>query len=127
MDIVEYGLKKPVTVAVAVILVVTFGLIGLSKLPIQLTPDVETPRITVKTVWNGATPFEIEKEIIMALTEREIPIAVLATKCDKLSKNALSKNIANYKEEMYKNWEVLPQNSQYLYHHYDGEWYMDYY
>ncbi|MBF0201616.1 MAG: efflux RND transporter permease subunit, partial [Desulfamplus sp.] len=64
MDIVEYSLKKPVTVAVAVILVVTFGLIGLNRLPVQLTPDVETPKITVQTVWAGATPFEVEKEII---------------------------------------------------------------
>ncbi|MGW8193080.1 MAG: efflux RND transporter permease subunit [Desulforhopalus sp.] len=64
MDIVEYSLKKPVTVAVAVILIVTFGLIGLSKLPVQLTPDVEIPEITVRTTWGGATPFEIEKEII---------------------------------------------------------------
>lgn len=64
MDIVDYSLKKPVTVAVAVILIVTFGLIGLNSLPVQLTPDVETPRITVQTVWGGATPFEVEKEII---------------------------------------------------------------
>ena len=64
MDIVEYSLKKPVSVAVAVILLVTFGLIGLNQLPIQLTPDVETPKITVQTTWSGATPFEIEKEII---------------------------------------------------------------
>ncbi|MCP3890698.1 MAG: efflux RND transporter permease subunit [Desulfobulbaceae bacterium] len=64
MDLVEYSLKKPVTVAVTVILIVTFGLIGLNKLPIQLTPDVETPKITVQTTWGGATPFEIEKEII---------------------------------------------------------------
>jgi HAE1 family hydrophobic/amphiphilic exporter-1 len=64
MDIVEYSLKKPVSVAVAVILLVTFGLIGLNQLPIQLTPDVETPKITVQTTWGGATPFEIEKEII---------------------------------------------------------------
>lgn len=64
MDLVQYSLKKPVSVAVAVILVVTFGLIGLNKLPIQLTPDVETPKITVQTTWGGATPFEIEKEII---------------------------------------------------------------
>lgn len=64
MDIVSYSLKKPVSVAVAVILVLTFGLIGLKSLPIQLTPDVETPQITVQTVWGGATPFEIEKEII---------------------------------------------------------------
>ncbi len=64
MDIVSYSLKKPVSVAVAVILLITFGIIGLKALPIQLTPDVETPKITVQTVWGGATPFEIEKEII---------------------------------------------------------------
>lgn len=64
MDIVKYSLNKPVSVAVAVILVVTFGLIGLNTLPVQLTPDVETPQITVQTTWGGATPFEIEKEII---------------------------------------------------------------
>lgn len=64
MDIVQYSLKKPVSIAVAVILIVTFGIIGLNKLPVQLTPDVETPKITVQTTWGGATPFEIEKEII---------------------------------------------------------------
>lgn len=64
MDIVQYSLKKPVTVAVGVILVVTFGLIGLKSLPVQLTPDVEIPQITVQTTWGGATPFEIEKEVI---------------------------------------------------------------
>ncbi|WP_419176187.1 efflux RND transporter permease subunit [Desulfosediminicola sp.] len=64
MNIVEYALKKPVSVAVGVILVATFGLLGLQKLPVQLTPDVETPQITVQTTWAGATPYEIEKDII---------------------------------------------------------------
>lgn len=64
MDIVRYSLEKPVTVAVAVILLVTFGIIGLNKLPVQLTPDVEIPKITIRTTWGGATPFEVEKEII---------------------------------------------------------------
>ena len=64
MDIVKYALNKPVSIVVAVILVVTFGIIGLNKLPIQLTPDVETPKITVQTIWNGATPYEVEKEIV---------------------------------------------------------------
>ena len=64
MNIVKYALEKPVSVAVGVILVVTFGLIGLNKLPVQLTPDVETPKITVQTTWNGATPYEVEKEIV---------------------------------------------------------------
>ncbi|MBU0483039.1 MAG: efflux RND transporter permease subunit [Proteobacteria bacterium] len=64
MDIVKSSIGKPVTVAVIVILVVMFGLLGLNKLPVQLTPDVETPQITVSTIWGGATPHEIEKEII---------------------------------------------------------------
>jgi HAE1 family hydrophobic/amphiphilic exporter-1 len=64
MDIIKFFIGKPVTVTVGVILVVLFGLIGLQKLPVQLTPDVETPEITVNTTWGGATPYEIEKEII---------------------------------------------------------------
>ncbi len=64
MDIVKYSLQKPVSVVVGVILIILFGLIGLKQLPIQLTPDVETPQITVKTTWGGATPYEIEKDII---------------------------------------------------------------
>ena len=64
MDIIKYCINKPVTVTVAVILTVMFGLIGLHKLPVQLTPDVEAPQITVTTTWGGATPYEIEKEII---------------------------------------------------------------
>lgn len=64
MDIVKYSITKPVSVIVTVILVIMFGLIGLNKLPVQLTPDVETSEITVSTTWGGATPYEIEKEII---------------------------------------------------------------
>jgi len=64
MDIVRFFINKPVTVTVGVILTVMFGLVGLQKLPVQLTPDVEIPQITVNTTWGGATPYEIEKEII---------------------------------------------------------------
>ena len=64
MDIVRYGLNKPVSIIVAVILVISFGIIGLNSLPVQLTPDVEKPQISVQTTWGGATPYEIEKDII---------------------------------------------------------------
>lgn len=49
---------------VAVLLLLMFGWIGLVQLPVQLTPDVTKPQITVRTTWGGATPYEIEKEII---------------------------------------------------------------
>jgi HAE1 family hydrophobic/amphiphilic exporter-1 len=64
MDFIRFSISKPVSVTVGIILVVLFGLIGISRLPIQLTPDVESPQITVTTIWPGATPYEVEKDII---------------------------------------------------------------
>ncbi len=64
MDIVKQSIDQPVSTFALVILVILFGLIGLNRLPVQLTPDVEAPKISVRTTWPGASPYEIEKEII---------------------------------------------------------------
>jgi len=64
MNFIKFSISKPVSVFVGVILVVLFGLIGIFRLPVQLTPDVETPQITVSTIWSGATPYEVEKDIV---------------------------------------------------------------
>jgi len=64
MNILKYSIQKPVSVAVFVIMVLMFGIISLNKLPVQLTPDVQLPEITVTTTWPGATPYDIEQDII---------------------------------------------------------------
>jgi HAE1 family hydrophobic/amphiphilic exporter-1 len=64
MKLVDTSIKKPVSVAVGVIFVILFGFISLFKIPVQLTPDVEKPRITVDTKWEGASPQEVETEIV---------------------------------------------------------------
>jgi len=64
MDIVEASIKKPVPITVGIILVVMFGLIGLFGMPYQLSPTVTEPEIAVETLWPGATPYEIEREIV---------------------------------------------------------------
>ncbi|MGB6290251.1 MAG: efflux RND transporter permease subunit [Desulfobulbales bacterium] len=64
MDIVSFSIKKPVTILVGIILVVLFGVISLQSLPYQLSPTVVEPVITVTTTWRGATPYEMEREII---------------------------------------------------------------
>jgi len=64
MNFIKFSILKPVTVFVIMILIVLFGILSIFKLPIQLTPNVEMPQITVRTIWPGATPYEIEKEII---------------------------------------------------------------
>jgi len=58
------AIKYPVTTAVAVILLVLFGFIALKRIPVQMTPTVEEPKVTVTTFWPGASPREIEREIV---------------------------------------------------------------
>ena len=63
MNPLKLAVARPVTVTVGVILVVMFGLIGLGAIPVQLTPAVDQPEITVSTSWAGRTPGEIVDEI----------------------------------------------------------------
>jgi HAE1 family hydrophobic/amphiphilic exporter-1 len=64
MKIVDISINNPVSVIVGVFFVVLFGSLSLFKIPVQLTPDVTRPQITVTTVWPGASPQEVEREII---------------------------------------------------------------
>jgi HAE1 family hydrophobic/amphiphilic exporter-1 len=64
MKLVDASIKNPVSVTVGVILLIMFGVISLFSLPIQLTPDVEEPQITVGTTWPGGSPQEVETEIV---------------------------------------------------------------
>ncbi len=64
MKIVEGAIHSPVKTAVGVILLLLFGGLALLGIPVQLTPTVEEPLVTVQTIWPGASPGEIEREII---------------------------------------------------------------
>ncbi|MBE9534957.1 MAG: efflux RND transporter permease subunit [Proteobacteria bacterium] len=64
MKLVDASIKNPIPVAVGVILLVMFGLIALLRIPVQLTPNVDKAEITVNTIWPGASPQEVEREII---------------------------------------------------------------
>ncbi|MGW8272218.1 MAG: efflux RND transporter permease subunit [Thermodesulfovibrionales bacterium] len=64
MDLIKFSIEKPVTIIVGVILVILFGTLALRTLPYQLSPTVTEPEITVTTTWTGATPYEIERDVI---------------------------------------------------------------
>ena len=43
---------------------VLFGALALSRIPVQLAPDVRKPIVVVETAWPGAAPAEVEREIV---------------------------------------------------------------
>ena len=64
MNLTANSLKNPAGIAVAIAVIVCFGAFSLSRLPVQLFPDIENPRITIQTGWRAASPREVESEII---------------------------------------------------------------
>ena len=64
MPLTRLGLSNPVAVAVGCILLVIFGLISLIRLPVQMTPNIDRPNISISTGWRAAAPAEIESEIL---------------------------------------------------------------
>ena len=70
MHPIEAFILNPVKVTVAVLLLALFGIIALLRMPMQLTPEVQIPTISVSTRWPGASPQEIEREIIQEQEEQ---------------------------------------------------------
>ena len=52
---------------------------------------------------------KIDNEFMIFLAENQIPFVIVFTKIDKLGKNIIKKNIENFKKEMLKNWEEIPE------------------
>jgi multidrug efflux pump subunit AcrB len=66
---IRFALEKPVILVVGIIIVCLFGLAALFRVPIQLIPDLDPRVITVQTIWPGASPQDIEKEILVEQEE----------------------------------------------------------
>ena len=64
MDIIHFAINNPVKVAVGVLLTLLFGWLAVVTIPIQLTPNVDQPVLTVTTSWVGRSPEEVETEIV---------------------------------------------------------------
>ena len=73
MRFVDHFIENPVKVWVGVILLVMFGTLAIVppsvipsplRAPVQLTPTIDEPIVTVSTIWEGASPEEVEREIL---------------------------------------------------------------
>jgi multidrug efflux pump subunit AcrB len=64
MKLTSSALTSPAAVSVGVALILLVGILSLFKLPVQLFPDIERPRIAIQTFWRAASPQEVESELI---------------------------------------------------------------
>jgi len=71
MGIIEFSLKRRVTVSMIAVALIVFGVVAFTRLPINLLPDISYPSLTVETRFPGAAPAEVE-----SLVSRQIEEAV---------------------------------------------------
>jgi multidrug efflux pump subunit AcrB len=62
---IRYFIRNGIAVSVLSMALLLFGVLALFSLPIQLTPDVSAPVISVVTYYPGATPEDIEQDILI--------------------------------------------------------------
>ena len=60
MSLYEGAVKKPIMTSLCFLAVAIFGLFSLSKLPVDLYPDIDTNTIMVMTSYQGASASDIE-------------------------------------------------------------------
>ncbi len=69
MKIVERSMKRPVTVAMITVAALLFGFVSLSRLPLNLLPEITYPTLTIQTAYPDAAPAEVEKLVTEPLEE----------------------------------------------------------
>ncbi|WP_281560598.1 efflux RND transporter permease subunit [Thalassomonas sp. RHCl1] len=62
---IEAAVKRGILVTVIVLITCILGLVAALNIPVQMIPDLEVRTITVQTGWPGATPQDVEKEILI--------------------------------------------------------------
>ncbi|MDH3909422.1 MAG: efflux RND transporter permease subunit, partial [Gammaproteobacteria bacterium] len=67
--------RNGLLMTVAALILTVLGILAALRIPVQMIPDLEVRTISVRTSWPGATPQDIEKEILIEQEEylRTVP------------------------------------------------------
>jgi len=71
----ETTIKHGTLMAVITLIICVLGVVAALKIPVQMIPDLEVRTVSIRTYWPGATPQDVEKEILIEQEEhlRSVP------------------------------------------------------
>ena len=61
MRITDAAVSRPVAVTVFSVVALMLGAVAVLKMPVELLPAVEYPRLTVETTYPLSSPYEVER------------------------------------------------------------------
>lgn len=69
MNIVEFAIRRRVTILMLTVALLLFGVVSLLRLKVDLLPDLSYPTLTVRTELPGSAPLEVENLITRPVEE----------------------------------------------------------
>ncbi len=69
MKLIDLATRRRVTILMFTVAVLLFGFVSLSRLPVNLLPDLSYPTMTVRTEYPGAAPAEMESLVTKPVEE----------------------------------------------------------
>ncbi|OUS31356.1 acriflavin resistance protein [Thalassotalea sp. 42_200_T64] len=69
MSVVNVAVKRPVTIWMFTFAVLLFGMVSLSRLEVNLLPELSYPTLTIRTDYLGAAPGEVEQLVTKPIEE----------------------------------------------------------
>ncbi|WP_027967259.1 efflux RND transporter permease subunit [Halomonas halocynthiae] len=70
MQLSELSIKRPVLATVLAALIVAFGILALTRLPLQEYPSIDPPIVSISTSYPGASANVVESRITQPLEDR---------------------------------------------------------
>jgi len=67
--LIEIATERRVTIVMLMVAIVLFGMVSLSRLKLNLLPDLSYPTLTVRTELTGAAPVEVENLLTKPIEE----------------------------------------------------------
>ncbi|TLY59225.1 MAG: efflux RND transporter permease subunit [Gammaproteobacteria bacterium] len=67
VDSLKWSSRSPIGVIVIAVFLGLVGLLSLSRLPLQLFPDINKPELSIQAGWRTASPEEVESELLEPL------------------------------------------------------------
>ena len=67
MKLSVISIQRPVFASVMSLVILLFGMIAFSRLPVREYPDIDPPIVSVSTFYRGASPSVVETEITNVL------------------------------------------------------------
>jgi len=95
MKIVQFSIRRPVTVTMVFVAIAVFGIVSYDQLALNLLPEISYPTLTIRTRYEAAAPAEVES-LISRPVENAVSVVNGVVRVSSISKPEVSDVIVEF-------------------------------